>query len=128
MDDHNKRKADGEQVIFKAFTFLLAEPVHEKSVGGVDSRDGDDHVRGNAECGNATDTAEYQTDGAGEFRRNRQKRQRCRNVHLLREIIHRAGKAIAAEPAKRLLCAVREHDDAERQSCKQGREAVAGFE
>lgn len=128
MKNHDEREANGEQVIFIAFTFLLPEPVHEKSVSSVNNHDGDDHVRGNAECGNATDTAEYQTDGAGEFRRNRQKRQRCRNVHLLREIIHRAGKAIAAEPAKRLLCAVREHDDAERQSCKQGREAVAGFE
>jgi len=126
-DDDDEREADGEQMIFKAFAFLCAEPVHEKPIRRMNGCNGDDHVRGDAEGGDAAQAAENQADGTGKFRRDCQKRQWCGNVHLLREKIHRAAEAVAAEPAERFLRAVREHHDAECQPRDERRETVVGF-
>ena len=35
VNNHDERETDGEQMIFKAFAFLCAEPVHKKSVRGM---------------------------------------------------------------------------------------------
>lgn len=128
MNNHDEREADGQQMIFKAFTFLVAIPIHEETVVNMNCENGHNHVRGDAERSDATQAAENQTDGTGKFRRNCQQRQRRGNVHLLREKIHSAAEAVTAEPAERFLRAVREHDDAEREPRDKRREAVVGFE
>src|SRR5882724_13037108 len=93
VNDDDEREADGEQMIFKAFAFLCAEPIHEKSVRRMNRQNGDNHVRGDAKRGDAAETTENQTNRAGEFRRDGEKRERRENVHLLREGVHRAAEA-----------------------------------
>ena len=80
-DDDDEREANGEQMIFKAFAFLCAEPVHEKSIRRMNGCNGDDHVRGNAERGDAAQASDNEADGAGEFRRDGEERQRRGDVH-----------------------------------------------
>jgi len=62
VNNHDKRETDGEQMIFKAFAFLCAEPVHKKSVRGMNGQNCDDHVRGDAEGSDATEASQNQTD------------------------------------------------------------------
>ena len=35
LDHHDQRESDGEEVVFEALAFLVAEPVHEKAVRRV---------------------------------------------------------------------------------------------
>jgi hypothetical protein len=46
VNNYDEREADGQQMIFKAFAFLLAKPVHEKAVRRVNGQNGDNYGKG----------------------------------------------------------------------------------
>src|SRR5439155_15892194 len=102
-EDDEKGDGDGEQVVFKAFAFLGAGPVHEEAVWRVDDADGDDHVDGDGECGESGGEAEDERDAAGEFGHDGGEGKGRGNVHDVREKSHGSGEAIAAEEAEGFL-------------------------
>jgi len=106
---HGKR----QQVVFETFTLLGSRPVHKEAKVAVHHRNGDDHIRGDAECSNARQDAKDQPQPAKELSSNRQKGEYCRYVQGPREESHGSGEPETAEPAQHLLGAMREEDQAQ---------------
>src|SRR6185312_11192095 len=115
-------------MIFITFAFLVAHPVHEKAVCAMDHFDGDDHVHGNAERGDAAEESGDESERAKKFSGDGEDGKHRGDVHLVGERVIAGAEAVAAEPAEDFLRAVREHDDAEGQARECGRETVVGFE
>jgi len=113
-------------VILEAFAFLLAGPVGKESELPVDHRYGDEHIAGNAECGDATEQSDQQAEATEEFGTNGQDRDWRWNAQLMREKSHSAGKAIATEPTQNLLSTMSEKDDTKRQPKDEDGEIVSG--
>jgi len=67
--DHDGH-GDGERenVVLKAFAFLVAEPVCKKAVVPMDHGHGHHHVASDAESGSAAQKAENQADTSQKFR------------------------------------------------------------
>ena len=81
VDKHDEREADGEEMIFEAFAFLMALPVHEESVGPMHSHNHYDHDFAGAERGHRAQESGDQTERAGESEQDNEwvqhLRQRC---------------------------------------------------
>ena len=98
----------------EAFALLVAGPVHEEPVLGVNTEDGDDHHAGDREGGQTGQQSEEQAERSEELRDDGQECERGRDSRLGEES-HGPLEAVASEPSQRLLRAVREHDHGERQ-------------
>ena len=61
-ENHYKREAEGEEVIFESFTLLIASPVHKKSIRGVNGQRGHEHDDGDSECTNAAEEPGNESD------------------------------------------------------------------
>jgi hypothetical protein len=87
---------------------LIARPVHEETVFRMHHGDGHEHVADNSEGGDAAQESDDQAESAEELRADGEKGEGRWDSHLVSEEAHGAGKAVSAEPAQHLLCAVRE--------------------
>src|ERR1043165_5852174 len=112
-------------MVFNTFSALVARPVHEETVWAMHHRDGDCHVHGNAEGRDSTEQTDNKADAAEEFGKDREHREYRRYSHVLREAGHGGGEPTAAEPAERLLRAMREEDDTKNDS-RQGQCVIVG--
>ena len=110
LDQKNEAQREREQMILIPFAFLIAGPVHKKAKVDVDHGNGHQHVGRNAKDGDATEEAEDEGDASEELREDGEKREQRGNVHSLGEVLHGAGKAIAAEPAQNFLRSMHKKD------------------
>src|SRR3989338_4309955 len=111
-NQNSQSDGDSQKVILISLALLLAVPVHEKAERRMPRRDGHHHVAQDSESGDARQQADDKSETAEELRCNHQKSKRRWNP-LAREEGHGALEAPAAEPARHLLGAVRENDNAE---------------
>ena len=95
-------------MILEAFAALFTGPVHEESIAGVEHENRDDHVDHHAECGDAAEESENQSEPAKEFGGDGEECEHRRNA-LVFEEAHGGAEAVAAPPAKHLLRSVRKH-------------------
>jgi hypothetical protein len=107
---NHKRKgdADRQKVKLDSLALLSAKPIHEKAMLRMNHHDRHDHVCAYAQRRDAREAAKDEPKRTGKFGRDGKKSECNRNVHLLGEKLHRARKAVAAEPAEDFLRAVRE--------------------
>ena len=90
--------------------------------------DRNQHIHRHAKSGNSAEEAEDQSDSSKELRRDGERREQCGDMHLTFEVAHGAGEAVAAEPARHLLRAVREEDNAQYQTENRGSDFSVRFQ
>ena len=103
-------------MIFDSFALLGARPIHEEAIGRMHYQNGDNHVNENTERRNAREETKYQSEAAKEFRHNREKRKRGRDMHPLGEKAHGICKSGPSKPSERFLRAMGEKDHSQYES------------
>src|SRR6185437_5400196 len=88
----------------------------------------DQHVDRDSKGGNSAKQSNDEADAAEKLRADREKCEYRRDVHLVFEKTHGAGKSEAAEPTKHFLCSMREENDAENDAQNCGENGVASVD
>src|SRR5438067_648028 len=123
-DQERDGDADGKQVILESFALLGPCPVHEEPDLPVHHQDRSDHQRADADRRQTGQETQDEQDGSSEFCGHYQHRHDGRKAHF-GEALDRRRSAVAPEPTKDLLRAVRKEDDAEEKAHHQRAVIVA---
>lgn len=103
-------------MVFIAFAFLRAVPVHKESHCEMDLDDRDQHDTGDAKDGDAAEQTDDQAESAKELREDGNYGEDGRDAELCGHEVDGAAETVAAEPSQGLLQAVDEEDDAKNQA------------